>query len=589
MDSNGERPQAADLERRQGDPEPPGEDADPAAPAFESSQAQPLRPTPEPRWASSGDMTWTLPPAEAGPPTTQAVKARPTWQGPDDEPGANGHVVATPRPAPPPRVERPVIPRAERPPPLAPKLGPAILPIVAPANPAAGAGRESPNGDDESADSDEDFMPPPHAAALAPPFVTPAVRPAPQPASEPPANTSAGPSAGASTEEEHPHDVAEATGAGTRRRDPVASSILSDVVPARAMLPDLARQPAAAEPSSRWSPGSFFYGEGQKAATRRSLARTGVALVVVAVLAAGTLAFVSVRSRGTELAFILRSGRTLSYDMTLGMDGKLTAGSRHQALAMTSSGHLTWRVVSASGSGVATVQAVLTNPAGKANGRRLRFSTQPATLPLQVGRDGRILSGGEFALASIGAVSAGPSGAAGAWGASPVVGIPGPDQFMPLLPARPVRPGDTWGLSVSRPAPFGQGTLRYVSRGELLRYEDVGGTRTALIHSTSVVPIDERVDVRQLLSSTGLPSSSLGLPARFDPVVHYTGRMVVDETSWFDPSEGEMVGVSARVGVSLVMVLQGFPASELSIGNRVAFAGTITLVIDRPTGAPLPR
>jgi hypothetical protein len=103
------------------------------------------------------------------------------------------------------------------------------------------------------------------------------------------------------------------------------------------------------------------------------------------------------------------------------------------------------RVLSVDRKGTAGIQLTIERAAASVNGRRLRVPPGK-TLQLRIARDGRILSTGGQQVAAPGASNG---------------GIPSIDQFMPLLPPGPVRPGDSWAKNFSLPFPFGGGTLRY--------------------------------------------------------------------------------------------------------------------------------
>jgi len=94
----------------------------------------------------------------------------------------------------------------------------------------------------------------------------------------------------------------------------------------------------------------------------------------------------------------------------------------------------------------------------------------------------------------------------------------------PDLADSPVVPGDAWTDTFK--ARVGTDRLEGDSRSELLRYEDVGGVRAAVVHGT-----------KDLTIQGGKP-----LPG--------TGSVKIDQTAWIHPERGTVLRMTATVEVT---------------------------------------
>jgi hypothetical protein len=102
--------------------------------------------------------------------------------------------------------------------------------------------------------------------------------------------------------------------------------------------------------------------------------------------------------------------------------------------------------------------------------------------------------------------------------------LPAATGLAPDLAGHPVVPGDTWTDTLR--VRVGGDLLHGDTYSELLRYEDVGGVRVAVVHGT-----------KDLTIQGGRP-----LPG--------TGSMKIDQTAWLDPESGTLVRMTATVEVT---------------------------------------
>jgi hypothetical protein len=192
----------------------------------------------------------------------------------------------------------------------------------------------------------------------------------------------------------------------------------------------------------------------------------------------------------------------------------------------------------------------------------------PATQPvrMRISRDGRLLAG---------------SGNLGSAGAASGLNVPGLDQFTPLLPDHPVQPGDSWSKDFTAPFPIGDGELRYRSRNTFLRYEQLGGTKAAVIRSALTLLLDFQIDIRQLAEISGQGQS--GFPAGTNPKISYGGTMSYLATNWFDPKGGQQLKSSIDGTMDIRMRFIDFPPEQSVPAGEVTLSGKVRAALERLT------
>jgi len=333
--------------------------------------------------------------------------------------------------------------------------------------------------------------------------------------------------------------------------------------------------PPASQPlADTWSFGGGSGGGGglhlpslpvRRRRARRPKGRVLVAVGLVVALAAGAFGYLSLRrssgGQATALSMSFPKGQTFSYGLSMTMDGTIRAGSQSGPLKGTITETLSWKVASVDAKGIATVALTAGNISGNFNGQPVSNTSQYTTT-IQVAPDGRILVGGDLASTT------GGSG----------FSFPGTDQFTPILPDHPVKPGDTWTKTFDQTLPFGGGELTYTSHNTFVRYEQVSGVKAAVIRSTMTVPLDLTIDLRKLLDTYGQGAS---IPKGSHPTILYGGSVSLDQTAWFDPVGGSLVKSLLAAQFDMQMQFKGFPSKQLPSGGPVAFAGSMTLSLTR--------
>jgi hypothetical protein len=237
------------------------------------------------------------------------------------------------------------------------------------------------------------------------------------------------------------------------------------------------------------------------------------------------------------LAFKFKVGDRPTYSFREVFTGALLTGGQTQPVATNLNGAEVLQVTAVDPDGSATIDDQLVDVTGTSNGHALPpLGTQHSTV--RVATDGRILSGD-------------PSG-----GSEAKVALPAADQIYAILPPKPVQPGATWTVDFERPNPFGAGAWKVHSENRLLRYEQMGGVRSAVVASRLSTPFDVDLD-----------PARLGQPAGV--ALRESGTVTADVTTWIDPAAGRMVRTSSKSKFDVAVAVNGTPSYRLTGSQTV--------------------
>lgn len=241
------------------------------------------------------------------------------------------------------------------------------------------------------------------------------------------------------------------------------------------------------------------------------------------------------------LKVAFKQGGTYRYHYSSRLDGTMALGqSPTLPIKGETSGDATWEILSVDANGDSTVEVTLSNLKTTFTGSFTPGSTTTTTTTTTTATPHS-----QFKVASTGEIVSGgvpPSVPPSALSLSPGPVLPGTNQFLATLPGRPVRPGDTWTKTVTRPDPFGQGSITYTTENRFLRYENLKSGRAAVIETTATVPQDVTVDLQKLAQGMG-SSSSPPPPALAMPAIgqlHVQGTSTTVSTTWFDTNTGQI-------------------------------------------------
>ncbi|HVD00804.1 MAG TPA: hypothetical protein VNG93_06615 [Candidatus Dormibacteraeota bacterium] len=275
----------------------------------------------------------------------------------------------------------------------------------------------------------------------------------------------------------------------------------------------------------------------------RLLAALAAATLLAACSLPGTL-----QARAFTTGF--KAGETIRYRVHTVVSGSLSLNSQQLPLSSDQTVTEQLTVKSVDRSGTASVELGVVDLIQQATGAAGSAAPQPAVL--QIGSDGRIRAGAAVQLGG------------------PIPSIPGSDQLTPLLPGRPVAPGDSWTQKYSRPNPYGSGGFQFSGHSRYLRDEAVSGAQTAAIETTLAGPIDFTIDYSKLPQPPAPSSPPSSLPAG---PIHYTGTVTSTTTYWIDLDSRQVV--KSTGSGSYVLDYGTALASGVSGPQQVTFNGTI--------------
>ena len=338
--------------------------------------------------------------------------------------------------------------------------------------------------------------------------------------------------------------------------DPPAGTVLAPPAPSVSTAPN-------------WSFGGSGGGSRQLPRSPKSLA---IVLVVVLVAAAGSFLVLhrkgSESSGGTAFALSLVQGETYRYQMALTFNGTISAGGQQVPFNMKASEMISWKVDSVDQDGTANVSMSIEKLSATVNGTKT-----PAELPppvkIRVAKDGRVLTAGNIELAGQGDVG---------------TLFPGSDQFVPLLPDHPVKPGDYWSKSFDQDFPFGSGHLHYTTRNLYVRDEMVGGVNAAVISSSVQLPLDFTLDLHKLAQALGQSPSQVPSGAR----MIFGGSVDMNTLAWLDVPHGQLLKSSGNGTMDMTVELKGVPNLESMGAAKVGIAGNMSLDVTNLPAAPQP-
>lgn len=333
--------------------------------------------------------------------------------------------------------------------------------------------------------------------------------------------------------------------------------------------PVLPAPPPPAAPQAQafaWSPGP----RGPKRPRRLGTVAGAAGLVVVIVAALVVFQVTRPEDRAqAALAFAFSPGDTTDFRQHITMDGTIAAGTLGtQPLAMDMTQIVRWEVLSVDDEGVATVEVRVDDMSGTVNGMPVPDIGSDQSLTMRITPDGQIVTANGLAF----------GGSADAGG----MGFPGMDQVTPVLPDHPVSPGDRWEKRFSQKFPFGKGAIEYTARSTFERYEDVDGTRTAVIRTRYAVPLDFTIDLGELFEAFGsdLGATPTGLSELADAKMIYAGSGSFTMTSWLDLSTRELVKSSSSGDFDMTILVTGLPDAP-GFPSKFSFDGTFTQELER--------
>jgi len=266
-----------------------------------------------------------------------------------------------------------------------------------------------------------------------------------------------------------------------------------------------------------------------------------LALIAVSVFVlAGCGAFGAARAHTLSLAY--KAGDTYKYKLHASSKQTVTTSEISFPLNFDISADESIKVKSVDSSGTADLVITLSNLTMKSTMGGVSNTTTgvPAqTINVQVGADGRLVSVEGNQLP----------------GGTPMQafsGLGGGFFITAVLPAKPVKPGDTWTKDYDQANPNGTGGTHVTSKSFYLRDESLNGVNAAVVETKSTMTIDMTIDESS-------PSSEMGMSG-----LTMKGTVTTDVTTWVDPDGHRVMKTHSTAADDATIDLKLPPPTRLS-------------------------
>ena len=266
-----------------------------------------------------------------------------------------------------------------------------------------------------------------------------------------------------------------------------------------------------------------------------------LALIAVSVFVlAGCGAFGAARAHTLSLAY--KAGDTYKYKLHASSKQTVTTSEISFPLNFDISADESIKVKSVDSSGTADLAITLSNLTMKSTMGGVSNTTTgvPAqTINVQVGADGRLVSVEGNQLP----------------GGTPMQafsGLGGGFFITAVLPAKPVKPGDTWTKDYDQANPNGTGGTHVTSKSTYLRDESLNGVNAAVVETKSTMTIDMTIDESS-------PSSEMGMSG-----LTMKGTVTTDVTTWVDPDGHRVMKTHSTAADDATIDLKLPPPTRLS-------------------------
>ena len=242
------------------------------------------------------------------------------------------------------------------------------------------------------------------------------------------------------------------------------------------------------------------------------------------------------------LSLAYKAGDTYKYKLHASSKQTVTTSEISFPLNFDISADESIKVKSVDSSGTADLAITLSNLTMKSTMGGVSNTTTgvPAqTINVQVGADGRLVSVEGNQLP----------------GGTPMQafsGLGGGFFITAVLPAKPVKPGDTWTKDYDQANPNGTGGTHVTSKSFYLRDESLNGVNAAVVETKSTMTIDMTIDESS-------PSSEMGMSG-----LTMKGTVTTDVTTWVDPDGHRVMKTHSTAADDATIDLKLPPPTRLS-------------------------
>jgi len=265
-----------------------------------------------------------------------------------------------------------------------------------------------------------------------------------------------------------------------------------------------------------------------------------LALIAVSVFVlAGCGAFGAAGAHTLSLAY--KAGDTYKYRLHASSKQTVTTSEISFPLNFDISADESIKVKAVDSSGTTDLAITLSNLTMKSTMGGVSNTTTgvPAqTINVQVGADGRLVSVEGDQLP----------------GGTPMQafsGLGGGFFITAVLPAKPVKPGDTWTKDYDQANPHGTGGAHVTSKSTYLRDESLNKVNAAVVETKSTMTIDMTINESS-------PSSEMGISG-----LTMKGTVTTDVTTWIDP-DGHRVMKTHSTAADDATINLNLPPTRLS-------------------------
>jgi hypothetical protein len=259
------------------------------------------------------------------------------------------------------------------------------------------------------------------------------------------------------------------------------------------------------------------------------------------------------------LAYTFEEGETYRYGVSAGLEGTITVDGKTSEYVETESADVELTPVRVAEDGTAVVRVEQHAGTIEIDGRGGVIA--PTSSVLTVGPDGRVVR------------------VENPWGAAllqeGLLGYPGVNQFLPVLPPNPNEvpsPRMSWSSELRQRLPDVGGVLRGFVEGRVVRPGDPEVPPGEWdLQEHLIAPLQLQSDAR-----AGLEALGVGVPAASSPTIAISGTVDVAMTAQVDESTGRLVLMVSEGSLAMSVQYLDFPAS-LELPRSVSFSGTVRL------------
>jgi hypothetical protein len=261
------------------------------------------------------------------------------------------------------------------------------------------------------------------------------------------------------------------------------------------------------------------------------------------------------------LAYRFDVGTTYRYTVTALMQGTLTAGGSPQPYREDASATVSVTPTSVADNGVVTATIEQVDARSVVNGHTAALS--PASATVRIRPDGAVIR------------VSNPFGSAMLQEA--MLGFPGVNQFLPVLPSHRVDDGDSWQATVTQELPDVDAALSFETASTLVGSGGSPGRGVVVLRGHVELPLDVTFD-----AEPALEAMNVAVPPQSEPAVAFSGSAALDTTVEFDRAKGALRTMNSQGELEMAVRYDDFPRGA-AVARAAQFSGWIGLMVREAT------